>query len=66
MPKFVTYFRLFIALFYMALGIYMMVYSSVQKLMPPEYSVIFGGILIVYGIFRGYRTYKSGIQDTDA
>lgn len=66
MPKFLMYFRFFIALFYAGLGVYMIVYSSTQKLMPHNYSIIFGAILIVYGAFRGYRTYKNDFQDKDA
>ena len=66
MDKFLAYFRFFIALFYVGIGIYMIVNSSLQKLMPANYSVIFGGILIVYGLFRGYRTYKADFLDKDA
>lgn len=66
MKNFLLYFRFFIALFYAGIGIYMIVYSSTQKLMPPNYSIIFGAILIVYGIFRGYRTYKNDFEDKDA
>jgi hypothetical protein len=44
------------ALVYVALGTFMIIYGPTSFNIPTRYAVPFDVLLIAYGIFRGYRT----------
>jgi hypothetical protein len=52
------YFALFMSLIYLMLGAALLANSPFFATVPRKYTLIFGGLMIVYGLFRGYRTYQ--------
>ena len=54
------YFRMFVALAYIFAGLYVLTTKYVEnRLESKEMSMIFGALLLIYGLFRGYRNQKS-------
>ena len=54
------YFRMFVALAYILAGLFVMTTKYVEvRLESKEMSMIFGALLLIYGLFRGYRNQKS-------
>jgi hypothetical protein len=58
MESFTKYFALFMSLIYLMLGAVMLSGSPFFNTIPRKYTLVMGGIMIVYGLFRGYRTYQ--------
>lgn len=59
MNKAVAIFAMFMSLLFVALGILVMVHPQGLFLgLQPSMTYVLGSILIIYGIFRGYRAYK--------
>jgi hypothetical protein len=56
--KWLRYFNLFMTLVYPAVGIYILLSSPDQIALDKSTKVILGIILICYGIFRFFRTYR--------
>ncbi|HVD99155.1 MAG TPA: hypothetical protein VNB90_13185 [Cytophagaceae bacterium] len=55
-----TFFKLFIALAYIAIGIMLIVQpDSLSALISAKYAPYLGVVVILYGLFRGYRTYTT-------
>ena len=52
------YFSLLMALIYPAIGIYLFFSSPEQLAFPDTTKKIIGALLVLYGLFRFYRTYK--------
>lgn len=50
---------LVIPLFYVIIGIYVMVEKVFMKKLEPEFAYPLGGVLIVYGLYRLYRAVVS-------
>ncbi len=63
LQKFLKYFSLFMTLVYPALGLYLMLSSPEQLALQPQIKLILGVVLILYGIFRFYRTYIRYFKD---
>lgn len=61
LSKFVRVFGLLMTLLYVALGLFIMFADSAQMNMtlPQNVKYILGGIMILYGIVRFVRVYKS-------
>ncbi len=52
------YFKLFMGLVYIALGLYIIFAPpSNDRLIPASYAPVVGILLIIYGLFRAYRAY---------
>lgn len=48
------------SIFYLGMGLYFIINANAfQGKIEPEYIKIIGGLLIIYGLFRGYRVYAS-------
>ena len=60
---FLKYFGVVMPLCYVGLGGFVLWrYQSFFNL-PPSYSLILGGTLILYGIYRCYRAYQHAFKD---
>ena len=59
--KYVVYiFKMVMALVYIVLGFaFIFKNEGIGKLVPLEYMPILGVLLIVYGLFRGYRAFSA-------
>jgi hypothetical protein len=62
--KFLKYFSLFMTLVYPAFGLYLILSSPQQLDLHPQVKLILGIVLILYGIFRFYRTYTRYFKNT--
>ncbi|HXA01686.1 MAG TPA: hypothetical protein VNW99_06845 [Cytophagaceae bacterium] len=51
------------ALVYMGFGVYFIKFPRLIASLPPSTNAIIGILLIFYGLFRGYRAYKSFRKD---
>ena len=60
---FVKYFGAFMALTYVAAGIFLLLKANTFFNMPDYYSVPLGIVLTFYGAFRGYRVYKKYFEN---
>lgn len=58
MESVIKYFALFMSLIYVMIGSVMIGGSPLLNNIPRKYSLILGGAMIVYGLFRGYRVYQ--------
>jgi len=58
MESVIKYFALFMSLIYLMLGAVMIGGSPIFNGIPRKYTLIMGGAMIVYGLFRGYRVYQ--------
>lgn len=58
MESVTKYFALFMSLVYLMLGAVLLANSPFFAGVPRRYTLILGGFMIVYGLFRGYRTYQ--------
>ena len=47
------------AIVYVAAGIFLIIYDSEALLINRTYRIAFGVLLLVYGLFRSYRAFKS-------
>jgi hypothetical protein len=47
------------AVVYVAAGVFLILYDSESLPVNRTFRIIFGILLLVYGIFRSYRAYKS-------
>lgn len=56
--KLIFFFRLFIALCFIALAIAIYLYRNVTQLSEMQ-TYAFGGLLCIYGLFRVYRAFKA-------
>jgi hypothetical protein len=52
------YFALFMSLIYLMLGAVMLADSPFFHNVSRKYTIVLGILMIVYGLFRGYRTYQ--------
>ena len=59
------YFALFMSLMYLMLGAVMLSGSPFFSSIPRKYTLIMGGLMIVYGLFRGYRTYQKYFSNNE-
>lgn len=64
LDAFVKYLGAFMALIYVAAGLFLLLQSDKYAggVIPSHYYLILGGMLVVYGAFRGYRVYKKYFQ----
>jgi hypothetical protein len=53
------YFGLFMVVFYLVLGILFIILPGFFPELSREPKLIFGVILVMYGVFRAYRVFKS-------
>ncbi|GHN01310.1 hypothetical protein WSM22_27990 [Cytophagales bacterium WSM2-2] len=58
MEAVVKYFSLFMCVLYLLIGAAMITGSSLFNNVPRRYALVMGAIMIVYGLFRGYRVYS--------
>jgi uncharacterized membrane protein HdeD (DUF308 family) len=56
--KLIFYFRLFIALCFIALAVVIYLYRNVTQLSEMQ-TYAFAGLLCIYGFFRVYRAFKA-------
>jgi len=52
------YFALFMCLVYIMIGSAMLADSPLFSHIQRSYTLVIGALMIVYGIFRGYRVYQ--------
>ena len=52
-----------IPVFYVGMGVYVIIEKTFMVKLKPEYAYPLGAILILYGIFRLYRAY-TGLNET--
>lgn len=59
MDKTLFYFRMAMAVVYTAIGVYILLNAnSLSGLVSASYTPIIGGVVLAYGLFRGYNTLK--------
>lgn len=59
------YFRMFLALAYVILGIFLMSTKAGEQITgKKEFGLIFGLVCIIYGLFRAYRNQKKWDKPT--
>jgi hypothetical protein len=58
MESTIKYFALFMSLIYLMLGAVLLANSPFFATVPRTYTLILGGFMVVYGLYRGYRTYQ--------
>jgi len=58
MESVTKYFALFMSLIYLMLGAVMLAGSPFFSNIPRKYTLAMGVLMIIYGLFRGYRTYQ--------
>ncbi|MGC4021623.1 MAG: hypothetical protein QM734_06625 [Cyclobacteriaceae bacterium] len=58
MESFVKYFSLLMSLAYIALGAVIASGSPLFGSISRKYTLVFGGLMIIYGLYRGYRVYQ--------
>lgn len=58
MQQITAIFSVFMVFFYLGVGIYMIFYFK-NTIMDRSVLVIFGSVLIFYGVYRAYRAYVS-------
>jgi len=63
LEAFAKYFGAFMALIYMAVGVFLLLNANAYFNMPDYYSVPLGIVLTLYGAFRGYRVYKKYFEN---
>ncbi|NLJ44860.1 MAG: hypothetical protein GX431_14475 [Bacteroidales bacterium] len=61
MQQITAIFSVFMVFFYLGVGIYMIFYFK-NTIMDRSALVIFGSVLIFYGIYRAYRAYVSIVE----
>ncbi|MDX9725581.1 MAG: hypothetical protein RBT38_04270 [Bacteroidales bacterium] len=54
-------FSIFMVLFYLGVGIYLMFYFR-NTTLDRSVLVIFGSVMFLYGIYRAYRTYVNIVE----
>jgi hypothetical protein len=52
-------FGIIMVVLYIALGTTIIIKADDQETFPPNYAVIFGVTLILYGFFRAYKVYRN-------
>jgi hypothetical protein len=52
-------FGLIMVVLYIALGTTIIIKSSQQTVVEPRYALIFGSVLILYGLFRAFKVYRT-------
>jgi hypothetical protein len=57
-------FGMIMVVLYIALGTTIILKSSEQTVVEEKYAVIFGSVLIVYGLFRAYKVYRTHFSHT--
>jgi hypothetical protein len=57
--KGILFLKLLMALTYCGLGIYIIIHPELLKNFERNYIIVLGCVLIIYGLFRVYRTYQS-------
>jgi hypothetical protein len=57
--KIVFFLKLVIAIFLLGMGIYIVIYPEIFNFLQKGYTIAFGIILILRGLFRIYFTYKN-------
>jgi hypothetical protein len=58
METIMKYLGMVMAVLYLIIGIVVLQNDSRLFRLPESYSLIFGIVLILYGLFRGYRIYQ--------
>ncbi len=65
--KLLGYIHYFLGLMYIALGAFLIAASrsdsESNEIFSSKYALIFGAVMIVYGLFRVYRAYKAQIAN---
>ncbi|MBK8965621.1 MAG: hypothetical protein R3D58_23000 [Saprospiraceae bacterium] len=49
-------------LFYLGMGTYLFIDKSFLPGIPADFRSVFAGLLLIYGIYRGYRLYADHLQ----
>lgn len=52
------WFGIFMIIFYIGIGILLILANQTFQIFTPTVSIIFGVLLCVYGVWRGYRLWK--------
>jgi hypothetical protein len=59
MNKTLFYFKITMAVVYTAIGVYILLNaSSLQGIVGASYTPVIGGLILAYGLFRGYNALK--------
>jgi hypothetical protein len=59
MNKTLFYFKMAMAVVYTAIGVYILLNSnSLSGIAGPTYTPVIGGLILGYGLFRGYNALK--------
>jgi len=66
LQKFLKYFGLLMTLVYPGFGLYLIFSSPEQLALQPQVKLILGIMLILYGLFRFYRTYRRHFKNNDS
>jgi hypothetical protein len=52
------YFRMAMAVIYTAIGVFILVKpNALRGFVDPNYAPVLGGLVLVYGFYRGYKEY---------
>ena len=55
---FLHYFKMAMAVIYTAIGVFILIKPNALKgFVDPNYAPILGGLVLVYGFYRGYKEY---------
>ena len=57
------YVGILMALIYVTAGIAVLIGPGERINISSQYSVLLGGLLIAYGLFRGYKTYQNIVKN---
>lgn len=52
------WFGIFMVIFYLGIGLLLILASKTFEIFTPTVSIVIGALLVVYGIWRGYRLWK--------
>ena len=59
MDKAIFYFRMTMAVVYTAIGVYILLNAgSLRGLIDDTYAPVIGGLVLAYGLYRGYNLYR--------
>jgi hypothetical protein len=61
--KSILFLKLLMSLTYCGLGIYFITHPELLRGFEEKYTIMLGAVLIIYGLFRVYRTYQSSKND---
>jgi len=59
MNKTLFYFKMTMAVVYTAIGVYILINNnSLRGIVGETYTPVIGGLILAYGLFRGYNAWK--------